>query len=86
MAHNDIFRSLMGVPRYESASSLFTEHRTFNLDSISRNAIFSLIERLLGSDNEIVKAVCNSAVRVHSKLWKRWAVALGAQWEFIMML
>ena len=86
VAHNDIFRTLMNVPRYESASSLFVKHGAMNLDAIARNSMYSLMERLLSSANSLIVALCNSEVRTHSKIWKRWAVALGVEWDFIMML
>ena len=76
----------MRVPRYESASTLFAEKHVFNLDAICRNATFSLMERLLGSTNKIVHAVCNSEARMYSKMWKRWAIVLGVQWDHIMMM
>ena len=86
VAHNDIFRMLMQVPRYESASTLFAQHNTPNLDALSRNAMFSLMNRLLDSSNEIIKAICSSQIRIHSNIWKRWAVGLGTEWEQIMRL
>ena len=84
VAHNDIFRNLMNVHRSESASQLFANQNVNNLDVICRNAMYSLMQRLLGSSNAIVQEICNSQVRVHSKIWKRWAVALGVDWETIM--
>ena len=85
VAHNDIFRSLLNVPRYHSASELFARHRTSNLDAIVRNSMYSLIRRLLGSHNTIVQAVCRSGVRVHSRMWHRWSLALGVDWESMML-
>ena len=85
VAHNDIFRNLLNVPRYHSASTLFAENRTNNLDAIVRNAMYSLIRRLLVSQNTIVRAVCRSGVRVHSRMWRRWSQALGVEWESMML-
>ena len=85
VAHNDIFRSLMNVPRFNSASTLFVEKRTNNIDVIIRKAMYSLIRRLLGSTNSIVQAVCRSGVRVHSRMWHRWSQALGVDWESMML-
>ena len=76
----------MNVPIYESASSLFAEKRMFNLDAIRKNAMFSLMEHLSPSTNTIIDAICNSEVKIHSKTWKTWAVELGVQWDYIMML
>ena len=86
VAHNDIFRTLFNVPRYESASNLFVEHSVNNLDAIRRTAMFSLMDRLLSSRNRIIECLCNSEVRIHSNLWKCWAVALGVQWEHILLM
>ena len=84
VAHNDIFRTLMNVHRSESATKLFAEHNVSNLDVISRNCMFSLMQRLLCSSNVIVKEMCGSNVRLHSKIWKRWSIALGVDWESLM--
>ena len=85
VAHNDIFRALMNVQRWDSASTLFAQHSVRNLDAIVRVAMHSLMQRLLRSENPLVQAVCHSEVRVHSRTWHRWAVALGAQWDTIQM-
>ena len=85
VAHNDIFRSLFNVPRYHSASQLFALHRTSNLDAIVRNSMYSLIRRLLGSQNTIIQAVCRSNVRIHSRMWHRWSLTLGVDWESMML-
>ena len=85
VAHNDIFRSLMNMQRWDSASTLFARHSVRNLDAIVRVAMHSLMQRLLRSENTLVQAVCHSEVRVHSRTWHRWAVALGAEWDTIQM-
>ena len=56
IAHNDIFRSQLNVPRWESASTLFAEHMVKNLDAIVRTAMHSLMARLLASANPLVQA------------------------------
>ena len=84
VAHNDIFRSLLKVQRSESASALFASNNVFNLDVINRNSMYSLIERLLSSENKFVYNICNSEVKTHSKIWKRWSVALGIEWDSLM--
>ena len=76
----------MKVPIFESASELFAVNQTFNLDVLNRNSKFSLMNRMLDSNNTLVKALCNSEARIHSKIWKRWAVDLGVEWDFIMMM
>ena len=85
VAHNDVFRTLMNVPRMASASTLFVNHATKNLDAIMRTAMHSLMSRLLRSSNTLVRAAVRSEVRVHSRIWQRWGVALGVQWDTIMV-
>ena len=77
IAHNDIFRSLLQVPRYESASALFANNRVSNLDAVVRSSYYSLMCRVKSSANIIVAALCNSEARLHSRLWERWSAALG---------
>ena len=76
IAHNDIFRSLMSVPRYSSASTLFVQHRVNNLDAVLRNAMFSLMTRLTLTPNRLVKAIRTSEARHHSRLWHSWNMTL----------
>ena len=85
VAHNDIFRNLFNVKRCESASNLFAEKRTNNLDAICRNSMNSLMNRILDSPNSIIQVLCNSEVRVHSRIWKHWAINLGVMWDQIML-
>ena len=77
VSHNDIFRSLLNVPRYESASSLFTANNVRNLDSVIRTCQYSLMCRVSGSSNSIVRALVTSSARVVSCTWHRWSVSLG---------
>ena len=77
VAHNDIFRSLLNVPRGESATTLFAQHHVNNLDVVLRKCYYSLMCRVTSSDNIIVSSLVNSQVKVHSRLWHRWSLALG---------
>ena len=77
VSHNDIFRSLLQVPRYESASALFVQHQVSNLDSLLRASYYSLISRIRASDNRIIVSLVRGEARLHSRLWQRWGVALG---------
>ena len=43
-----------------------------------------LTDRLSLSDNSVVKGMCWSEVKMHSKIWKRWAIELGVEWEAIV--
>ena len=77
VSHNDIFRSLLHVPRYDSASTLFVNHNVNNLDSLLRASYFSLMSRVRASDNRIIASLVRGEARLHSRLWQRWGVALG---------
>ena len=76
VAHNDILRSLLGVPRYTSASALFVNNRLDNLEVILRKSMYSLMSRLRGSGNRLVGALLRSEALTHSRLWHHWTVAL----------
>ena len=77
VAHNDVFRTLINVPRYESASTQFVAHGVPNLDVVLRRSYFSLMSRVLKSTNTIVSALVSNEPRLHSRLWHRWGLALG---------
>ena len=77
VAHNDVFRSLLQVPRYESASALFVTHSVNNLDAVLRTNYYSLMNRVNNSNNVIVTSLRNSEARIQSRLWQRWSIALG---------
>ena len=79
IAHNDIFRYLLNVPRYESASALFVTHSVKNLDSLLRYNMISFMNRLKMSTNNIISAVSGGDCRVHSNIWKQFSIKLGAE-------
>ena len=79
IAHNDIFRSLLNVPRYNSASVLFVQHNVNNIDVILRVNVYSLMSRVLNSSNKIVTALRSSEARVYSRVWHRWNIVLGME-------
>ena len=77
VSHNDIFRALMGTPRYESASQLFVQHDVPNLDVVVRKTMYSLMTRLESSENSLIRAVLNSEVRIHSAIWNKMKAMVG---------
>ena len=78
VSHNDIFRSLLQVPRYESASTLFVQYDVRNLDSLLRASYYSLMTRVRLSENSIISSLARGEARLHSRLWQRWGVSLGS--------
>ena len=83
VAHNDIFRTLLSVPHYESASTLFALYNVNNIDNVMRASYYSLMNRVSKSDNTIVQALVTSDARLYSRVWHRWGVALGR--NFVQM-
>ena len=77
VAHNDILRTLLNVQRDDSISALFVQHQVNNLDSVLRTCYYSLMCRVLNSENVIISSLVHSGARTHSRLWHRWGVALG---------
>ena len=77
VSHNDIFRSLLNVPRWESATTLFTTNHVDNLDCVIRKSYYSLMTRVRCSTNPIVASLVRCEARVYSSLWHHWGLALG---------
>ena len=77
VSHNDVFRTLLQIPRYESAATLFATYNVNNLDAVLRSSYFSLLSRVRRSTNSIVSALYRSEAHVHSRMWHHWGVALG---------
>ncbi|CAK1594992.1 unnamed protein product [Parnassius mnemosyne] len=55
--YNNAFRVLMGLPRYCSASGMFTVYGTDDFHAIIRKRIASLLRRVRGSSNSILRAI-----------------------------
>lgn len=73
--YSNVFRMLLGLPRYCSASGMLTEARVDGFAAIIRKRVASLLSRARGSPNSILKLLCNRAdspllihhTRVHTK-------------------
>ena len=79
VCHNDIFRSLLNVPRFHSASSLLVDKRVNNMDVIIRRNVLSLktrIIRMVPNNNTLCMAFREREARVHSPIWKHLDMAL----------
>ncbi|KAJ0171844.1 hypothetical protein K1T71_012607, partial [Dendrolimus kikuchii] len=55
--YNNVFRMLLGLPRHCSASGMFAEARTDGFKAIIRKKSASLMQRLRGSTNSLLKAM-----------------------------
>ncbi|KAJ8714751.1 hypothetical protein PYW07_002976 [Mythimna separata] len=58
--YNNIFRMLLGLPRFCSASEMFTQNRTDGFHAIVRKKIASLASRTRASANSILQTVAES--------------------------
>lgn len=83
VCHNNIFRNLLGIPRFHSAS-LFVSNRVDNIDVLIRRSIFSLTCRVESSTNTLCIAARHSDIRVHSSLLKNFDIRLrGSEAQLI---
>ncbi|XP_072946616.1 uncharacterized protein [Epargyreus clarus] len=57
--YNNAFRALMGLPKYCSASGMFTEHNVDNFYAIMRKRVASLWSRARKSSNTLLQTVAN---------------------------
>ena len=75
-AHNKIFKSLMRVRRDASASALFVQHEVDNFNVLMRKISFSLMQRVMGSNNKIVSTIGHSLFFYTSCLYQSWTKLL----------
>ena len=65
--YNNILRSLVCVPRFTSASQLFSALDLKGFQELRRRACYSLMTRLHKSKNTLVSTVINSDAKLKSK-------------------
>ena len=68
VAFNNSLRIMLRLPKFCSASNMFTSRRLENFEAQLRKQRFSLIKRVYKSDNCIVSVLVNSDVQHKSKL------------------
>ncbi|KAG0711913.1 hypothetical protein GWK47_019528 [Chionoecetes opilio] len=76
VCHNDILKSLLGLPRWCSSSLAFAMN---NLDVIRRHSVFSLRSRVELSTNSIITSVRQSSAYVCGSIQQRWLGLLFVQ-------
>lgn len=67
--YNNAFRILFGLPRFCSASAMFAQARTNDFYGIIRSRSASLLSRVRGSPNTILRALAD---REDSLMMQRW--------------
>ena len=78
VAHNDAFRMLLKERRGpdHSISRLFVQKNVNNLESVIRTSVYSLVQRIMASTNQLVVALRDGSARAHSRLWRQWGLVL----------
>lgn len=75
VAYNDAFRIFLKLPRWTSASTLFVSCNVPTFHAFMRNFMYKFMVRLVGSNNGIISALCDtrqSDTRYFSEIWKHW--------------
>ena len=72
VAYNYVFRRLMGYEKFCSASGMFVANRSDNFDTRIRRLVYGFYQRLIVSENSLVKCVVNSSAWLSSKLYANW--------------
>lgn len=65
--YNNVFRMLLGLPRFCSASGMFAQYQTDGFEAVIRKKTSSLIARVRNSPSSILRTLAD---RYTSPLWK----------------
>ena len=76
IAHNDVFRILLSLPRRTSASQLFVSHNVPSCNMILRKQVYGFSNRLDMSSNAIIQSMLGSCYTFESQLRKHWRYML----------
>ena len=74
--YNNIMRKLVNVPVYSSASFMFASLRVKSFQELRRSNSFSIMQRVLDSNNSMIIALRTSDAKLSSKLWQVWTTIL----------
>ena len=72
VAYNNVFRRLMGYEKFCSSSGMFVANRSVKFDTRIRRLAYGFYQRLIVSENSLVKCVVNSSAWLSSKLYANW--------------
>ena len=73
VAYNNIYRSLFNVKRGDSISAAFVRDNILGFRELLRKFVNSFHERILSSENNLVKTIVNSVYFMYkSNLFKTW--------------
>ena len=71
VAHNNVYRKLLGLCHRSSASKMIVMNHDLNFEALIRKSIFVFKTRLSNSDNTIICTLQSSWVKIDT-IWKVW--------------
>ena len=87
VCYNDIMRKLMGVPRWNSARTLFVRNNVRSFHENLRYTEYNLLCRIRKSGNSIIRTILHSNCFVVSAVRRKWQQNLAvSENETISML
>ena len=72
VAFNKVFKCLMNVHSWSSASALFVSMGVDNFSVLRRKLVYSFSRRVCSSSNSFVASICNSEYFSNCQLEKKW--------------
>ena len=78
VGYNNVFRSLLNLDRRTSMSQTYVQLNVHSFPELHRKLINSLYQRIVTSDNSIIREIVNSAHFYESSLYKFWLDKLFA--------
>ena len=76
VAYNDCLRILLRIPRYLSATQMFTDLNLQGPKAVLRNYMFKFMNRILVSDNVFLAGIVQFVPHPLSPFWRHWEVFL----------
>ena len=72
VAYNDVYRSLFGIKRGESISNIYVINGINSFNMLVRKYIFSFRDRLMKSENILIKTAVGSTFFNVSRMTCKW--------------
>ena len=76
VCYNNVFRRLLGLPKYCSASAMFAERLTPDCKAVIQNLLYKFMSRLDKSRNSLIIAVLGTDIRWKSRIIRQWVKSL----------
>ena len=76
VAYNNSFRRFVGYTYDSSASQMFLENNVHHFSVLRKKCLYNFMNRLIASDNIIIKHILASNVMFHSSFYKEWCSKL----------